>query len=68
MSRQEVKNCPVCLIGRLTKRQGKYGDFFGCDRYPDCNYIQKTPKIYQTKESDADSWAREHGRQLDPII
>jgi DNA topoisomerase-1 len=33
--------CPLCGIGELVYRLGKYGRFKGCNRYPECNYIEK---------------------------
>ncbi len=32
--------CPKCG-GALVKRNGKYGEFYGCSRYPKCHYIKK---------------------------
>ena len=32
--------CPECG-GFIVPRFGKYGLFYGCSRYPDCNYIRK---------------------------
>lgn len=29
--------CPTCG-GKLVKRQGKYGEFYGCSNYPKCKY------------------------------
>ncbi|HEX5688610.1 MAG TPA: topoisomerase DNA-binding C4 zinc finger domain-containing protein, partial [Roseiflexaceae bacterium] len=32
--------CPKCHEGQLMQRRGKFGrPFFGCDRYPKCDYI-----------------------------
>lgn len=31
--------CPRCG-GKLVKRNGKYGDFFGCSNYPKCKFIK----------------------------
>ncbi|MBR4588886.1 MAG: NERD domain-containing protein [Lachnospiraceae bacterium] len=31
--------CPVCG-GRLVKRNGKYGEFYGCSGYPKCTYTR----------------------------
>ena len=28
--------CPICDEGELVKRKGKKGNFWGCNRYPDC--------------------------------
>jgi len=32
--------CPQCELGTLVIREGKFGDFTGCSRYPECNYIK----------------------------
>jgi DNA topoisomerase-1 len=33
-------SCPKCQQGQLMQRRGKFGrPFFGCDRYPKCDYI-----------------------------
>jgi len=34
--------CPKCKEGELVWRLGKYGRFKGCNRYPDCDYIEKS--------------------------
>lgn len=31
----EVKTCPICK-SPMVKRQGKFGEFYGCSRYPEC--------------------------------
>ncbi len=40
--------CPQCLQGKLVQRRSKMGkgrSFFGCTRYPDCNFIaNRLPK------------------------
>lgn len=33
----EGKRCPSCKDGLLVRRKGKYGNFWPCNRYPDCN-------------------------------
>ena len=40
--KREYFTCPLCG-GRLIKRNGKYGEFFGCSNYKDngCKYIRK---------------------------
>lgn len=35
MPQQERKTCPECQAP-MRKRQGKYGAFWGCSRYPEC--------------------------------
>lgn len=40
---EEVINddiCPSCG-GKLVKRDGKYGEFFGCSNYPKCRFTKK---------------------------
>ncbi|MGB2940726.1 MAG: type I DNA topoisomerase [Candidatus Dormiibacterota bacterium] len=32
--------CPKCGEGELVKREGRYGEFVGCSRYPNCDYIK----------------------------
>lgn len=41
--------CPSCCklgrkkknIGKLVLKNGKYGKFYGCSRYPECKYTEK---------------------------
>ncbi len=33
-------SCPECG-GKLSKRKGRYGEFFGCENYPMCRYTRK---------------------------
>ena len=37
------RKCPKCG-GKLIKRQGRYGEFVGCENYPNCKYIERTQK------------------------
>lgn len=41
-SAEAIKNglCPKCG-GKLVKRQGKYGSFYGCSNYPNCKYTHE---------------------------
>ena len=43
VGKEEVVNddiCPSCG-GKLVKRDGKYGEFFGCSNYPKCRFTKK---------------------------
>lgn len=43
VGKEEVVNdgiCPSCG-GKLVKREGKYGEFFGCSNYPKCRFTRK---------------------------
>ena len=37
---KDMNKCPKCG-GDLVKRNGKYGEFFGCSNYPKCRYTSK---------------------------
>ncbi|MGD0833862.1 MAG: type I DNA topoisomerase [Candidatus Dormibacteria bacterium] len=34
------EKCPECGVGELVLRQGRFGEFVGCSRYPECSYIK----------------------------
>lgn len=38
-----VDTCPVCG-GELMKRNGKFGEFYGCSNYPRCRYTRNARK------------------------
>ncbi len=33
--------CPHCKIGTINVMRGKWGNFYGCSRYPYCAFSQK---------------------------
>jgi DNA topoisomerase I len=37
----EGEVCPECGEGTLVGKNGRFGPFVGCSRYPDCTYIKK---------------------------
>ena len=39
-ARETGETCPECEIGQLVIREGKFGEFIGCSRFPDCTYIK----------------------------
>ncbi len=41
--------CPECGE-ELKKREGEYGDFWGCSNYPDCDFSINDYKIEQMKK------------------
>jgi DNA topoisomerase-1 len=45
--------CPRCGTGELVVREGRFGPFVGCSRYPECDYIKdkKQPSAEPTGES-----------------
>ena len=44
LSIQLAKTCPVCGAPMKFK-EGKYGEFLGCSRYPNCKQTVKIPII-----------------------
>ena len=39
--------CPKCSEGEVVRRKGKKGKpFYGCSRYPECDYVSFTPVSY----------------------
>ena len=43
-ARETGEECPECEIGRLVVREGKFGEFVGCSRFPECAYIKDRKK------------------------
>ncbi|MGH7685463.1 MAG: type I DNA topoisomerase [Candidatus Dormibacteria bacterium] len=39
-AKETGEECPECEIGKLVVREGKFGPFVGCSRYPECTYIK----------------------------
>lgn len=39
--------CPECG-GKLVKRNGKYGEFYGCENYPSCKFTCKSDRVIPT--------------------
>ncbi|MGH7721678.1 MAG: type I DNA topoisomerase [Candidatus Dormibacteria bacterium] len=39
-ARDTGEKCPQCQLGTLVIREGKFGEFTGCSRYPECDYIK----------------------------
>lgn len=49
--RKEMYICPRCG-GRLIKKNGPYGEFFGCSNYRSngCRYIRKIKRVNEIRE------------------
>jgi DNA topoisomerase-1 len=37
----ENRNCPLCNVGKLSLKFGRFGAFLGCSNYSDCKYTKK---------------------------
>jgi ssDNA-binding Zn-finger/Zn-ribbon topoisomerase 1 len=44
---QAGEMCPKCYKGVLLKRNGQFGKFYGCKRYPYCTFTSKTNQDLQ---------------------
>lgn len=40
LKKPESEKCPKCN-GGLVKRNGKFGEFYGCSNYPKCHFTKK---------------------------
>jgi DNA topoisomerase-1 len=38
------EDCPDCKDGKLVERDGRYGRFISCNRYPKCKFIKEDPE------------------------
>lgn len=54
--------CPYCKIGELILRHGRYSDFLGCSRYPNCAGIVKIKKEENETDKITDDWLKEHDK------
>ena len=43
-ARETGEQCPECNEGQLVVREGRFGEFVGCSRYPECKYIKDKQK------------------------
>jgi len=47
-----IGKCPVCKQGNLVMKEGKYGKFIACERYPDCKANFALPSNALIEPSD----------------
>ncbi len=47
------RSCPNCKTGELVYKYGKSGKFIGCNRYPECDFIENIGKPGETEYLDA---------------
>lgn len=45
---RSIYDCPVCG-GNLTKKNGSYGEFVGCDNFPECEFTCSLSELEQLK-------------------
>jgi len=48
-AKETGETCPECEIGQLVVREGRFGQFTGCSRFPECTYIKER----RTAEAEA---------------
>ncbi|MCZ8158426.1 MAG: UvrD-helicase domain-containing protein [Rhizobiaceae bacterium] len=52
---EPIEPCPACGQGRLQLRNGKYGSFYGCTRFPACDFKRKVDDAGGPKTGLTDS-------------
>ena len=52
------KKCPICKEGNLNLRNGKFGSYISCSRYPDCSYKRKMHEASEASEDGEGSEPR----------
>lgn len=57
-AQEKPRACPGCAKGTLRPRTGKFGGFFGCTRYPACNYTEDDPEHRESRSSPRQAPAR----------
>lgn len=64
--RRQGMLCPKCEMGYLVRRQGKYGSFLGCSRYPQCNSTKAVGWTNKkAKEAQKDQYSKEFLKDLE---
>ena len=53
------KKCKYCKVGKMVLRKGKWGDFYGCTRYPECGGIEKISQPVNSLEEQANELLNE---------
>ncbi|TAK89575.1 hypothetical protein EPO04_00475 [Patescibacteria group bacterium] len=46
------RSCPECKTGYMVKRDGMYGEFLGCNRYPNCSCTRDKEWVNVTAKKD----------------
>lgn len=67
MTLREGDACPNCKVGKMIRKQGRYGDFLGCDmyRHTGCNFIGRLAQEENKSslELQADEILRRHNKE-----
>ncbi len=41
------RECPLCKIGEVVIREGKFGKFYSCNKFPECKYTAKIVEVVE---------------------
>jgi len=59
--------CPKCHEGQLMQRRGKFGrPFYGCDRYPKCDYIVNDLALVDSYTPESDAPTSANAQEAEP--
>ncbi|QFY60446.1 hypothetical protein FZ934_08375 [Rhizobium grahamii] len=71
-------SCPICNDGGLVDRSGRYGNFLGCIRYPQCTgNVPKSPhkspgakalRGSQLRQAGCRESHREHSHTIEELL
>jgi DNA topoisomerase-1 len=58
---KESKKCPVCEVGQIHLKLGRFGAFLGCSCYPECKFVSK---ISSSSESGEEAEGKEKNEPI----
>ena len=62
------KVCPICCLGKLVLKIGKYGAFIGCNKYPICeNTVRISTKVKLNKSQKRSRIKSKHRKRYSVI-
>ena len=47
----ESQQCPLCTLGKLSLKLGKFGAFIGCSEYPTCRFTRQIGTLEEKEDS-----------------
>lgn len=58
------RQCPVCEVGILALKDGKYGWFWGCSNFPKCKHTESHNKRSEYDSDDSNNHVGEWYEEL----
>ena len=51
----DPRRCPLCGVGQLSLKLGRFGAFVGCSNYPECRFTRRLGVKPDAEEADAEA-------------